>query len=85
MMNESAFEKDLIWNDDRTACFVPEDFSLARIWQIPPDPDYKGTGGIIDVYLKNGKKIRFACLPDIEKAKSRLRELVKEIGGKRDR
>ena len=80
MMNESDFEKALIWNTDRTACFLPEEFSNASIWA---STDYCK----IIVSLRNKEYVHFHTgsnhLPSEEAAKERLEELLGEIGEKR--
>lgn len=74
LYNVESFELRLIWNDKRTACFIPDEFSNAKIWDVP--------AYAIDISLKNGDSVRLCCPPDIEKAKTRLQELMKEIGAK---
>ena len=77
------FEKDLIWNTNEKACFLPEEFSNARISSI--SSDYF----VITVCLKNGERITFHSWPKHfskeEEAKKRLKKLMSEIGEKRDR
>jgi len=82
-MGKTDFEKDLIWNTDRTACFLPEEFSNARIRQI--DEDFF----ILNVCLKNKQMIRFPSwathFSTEEEIKELMDKLMSEIGEKRDR
>jgi len=71
---ETEFESRLIWNDDRTQCFMPEEFSNAKVWDIP--------GCVIEAWMKNGRGVSISRLSDKEKAKARLQELMEEIGEK---
>jgi len=77
------FDKDLIWNTDEKACFLPEEFSNARISSL------SSGHFVITVCLKNGEMITFHSWPKhfskVEEAKKRLKKLMSEIGEKRER
>ena len=82
MMHETDFEKALIWNSDRTAGFLPEEFSNARIGSITDN------FFVINICLKNGEMVSYYDGLDHfdtrEEAKEQLKELLSEIGEKRE-